>query len=30
MDVVRKIARLPAEGQMLLAPIKIISIRRVP
>ncbi len=30
MDVVRKIARLPAQGQMLLAPIKIISIRRIP
>jgi peptidyl-prolyl cis-trans isomerase A (cyclophilin A) len=30
MDVVRKIARLPAESQMLLAPIKIISIRRIP
>jgi peptidyl-prolyl cis-trans isomerase A (cyclophilin A) len=29
MDVVRKIARLPAQGQMLLDPVKIISIRRV-
>jgi peptidyl-prolyl cis-trans isomerase A (cyclophilin A) len=30
MDAVRKIARLPAEGQMLLAPVKIISIHRIP
>jgi peptidyl-prolyl cis-trans isomerase A (cyclophilin A) len=30
LDVVRKIARLPAESQMLLTPIKIISIRRIP
>ena len=30
MDAVRKIARLPADSQMLLAPIKIISIRRIP
>jgi peptidyl-prolyl cis-trans isomerase A (cyclophilin A) len=30
MDLVRKIARLPAEGQMLLAPVKIIKIVRVP
>jgi peptidyl-prolyl cis-trans isomerase A (cyclophilin A) len=30
LDAVRKIARLPAESQMLLAPIKIISIRRIP
>ena len=30
MDLVRKIARLPAQQQMLLQPIKIVSIRRVP
>ena len=30
MDAVRKIARQPAAGEMLLAPIKIISVRRVP
>jgi len=30
MDVVRKIARSPAQAQMLLEPVKIISIRRVP
>jgi peptidyl-prolyl cis-trans isomerase A (cyclophilin A) len=29
MDLVRKIARLPAQDQMLLAPIKIIRIRRI-
>ena len=30
LDLVKKIARLPAQGQMLLEPIKIISIKRVP
>ena len=30
MDLVRRIARLPAAGQMLLSPVKIISIRRIP
>jgi peptidyl-prolyl cis-trans isomerase A (cyclophilin A) len=29
MDLVRKIARLPAQDQMLLVPIKIIRIRRI-
>ena len=28
MDLVRRIARLPAQGQMLLEPVKIVSIRR--
>lgn len=30
MDLVRKIARLPSDGQMLLKPVKILRIRRVP
>jgi peptidyl-prolyl cis-trans isomerase A (cyclophilin A) len=30
MDLVRKIARLPGQSQMLLEPVKIISIHRVP
>ena len=30
MDAVRKIARMPGQSQMLLAPIKIISIHRIP
>lgn len=29
MELVRKIARLPAQGQALLEPVKIISIRRI-
>jgi hypothetical protein len=29
MDLVRKIARLPAQDQMLLQPVKIIRIRRI-
>ncbi len=30
MELVRKIARLPAQEQILLQPVKIVSIRRVP
>jgi cyclophilin family peptidyl-prolyl cis-trans isomerase len=30
MELVRQIARLPAQGQMLLTPIQIIRIRRLP
>ncbi len=30
MDLVRKIARLPVAGDQLVAPVKIISIRRIP
>jgi cyclophilin family peptidyl-prolyl cis-trans isomerase len=30
MDLVRRIARLPAADQMLITPVKIISIRRIP
>jgi peptidyl-prolyl cis-trans isomerase A (cyclophilin A) len=30
MDLVRRIARLPAQGQLLLEPIKIVRIRRIP
>jgi peptidyl-prolyl cis-trans isomerase A (cyclophilin A) len=30
MDLVRQIARLPAQGQMLLTPVKIVRIRRLP
>jgi peptidyl-prolyl cis-trans isomerase A (cyclophilin A) len=30
MELVRQIARLPAQGQMLLTPVKIIRIRRLP
>jgi peptidyl-prolyl cis-trans isomerase A (cyclophilin A) len=30
MDVVRRIARLPAPGQMLTDPVKIVRIRRIP
>jgi peptidyl-prolyl cis-trans isomerase A (cyclophilin A) len=30
MELVRRIARLPAPGQMLTEPIKIIRVRRIP
>jgi peptidyl-prolyl cis-trans isomerase A (cyclophilin A) len=30
MELVRQIARLPAQGQMLLTPVKIVRIRRLP
>jgi peptidyl-prolyl cis-trans isomerase A (cyclophilin A) len=30
MELVRRIARLPAQEQMLISPVKIISIRRLP